>query len=219
MGATGGEVLAQDALNAVPGQNLLAGVRTQVDAAVLAESDRDRDAALDAGEALVRTLVAQDPGSAEAHYWLAAVLGIRAENAGGLGKLALGREVFRVSARVLELDSLYAGGHELMGRVHANIQRLPWMARRMALRGGLAETVGASSWEVSMAYFRRAMELDPEAPAPRFELAKIYLERGRRAEGRALLEGLLSLDLSAPVEMRMAREIRDLLGGTAGGCG
>ena len=85
-------------------------IQELVDAALLTESDELRDSNLNAAEVFARSLVEQEPESAEATYWLAVVLGIRTENTGGLGKLSLGREVFALSARVVALDSLYAGG-------------------------------------------------------------------------------------------------------------
>ncbi len=191
--------------------SLLARIERHVDDAVLAEVDDIRDSHLAAGEQLARSLVKQEPESADAHYWLGVVLGIRTENTGGLGKLNLGREVFGISVRVLELDSLHAGGQELMGRVHANIQRLNWVTRRIALSGDVGDRVGDSSWELAIAYFERACQLDPGALAPRIELARIHLERDDPAKGRGLLEEVLAREPTTLVEERMLEEAARLL--------
>lgn len=214
LGVFPGDVTAQitvPEISSAHTASLVARVESHVDDAVLAETDELRDSHLAAGEQLARFLVEQEPGSADAHYWLGMVLGIRTENTGGLAKLGLGREVFDISVRVVELDSLHAGGQELMGRVHANIQRLNWVARQVALSGDLGDRVGESSWELAIAYFQRAVELDPDALAARIELARIHLERADRARGRSLLEGVLAREPGSRLEARLLEEAERLL--------
>ncbi|NJD18347.1 MAG: hypothetical protein FIA95_03565 [Gemmatimonadetes bacterium] len=186
-------------------------VEGEVHAALLAEDDETRDTHLEAAERLARHLVAQDSTSADAHYWLAVALGVRTEHSGPWEKLTTGREVFFTTARVLALDSLHAGGHELMGRLHAAVMRLPWLVRSFALRMGMGQVLGDASWAQAEAYYRRAAELDTAAIAPRLELAKLLLGQGREAEAGPVLAGAAELPARGTVEERMREEARALL--------
>jgi hypothetical protein len=190
---------------------LLRRVEAEVHAALLAADGRTRDAHLDAAESLARHLVEQDSTSADAHYWLAVALGIRTEHSGPWQKLTTGREVFFTTARVLALDSLHAGGHELMGRLHAAVMRLPWLVRSFALRMGMGQVLGDASWAQAEAHYRRAAELDAAAIAPRLELAKLLLGQGRDAEAGRVLAATVELPGRGRVDERMLEEARGLL--------
>jgi hypothetical protein len=186
-------------------------VEQEVHAALLATDDGSRDGHLDAAERIARHLVERDSLSADAHYWLAVALGVRTEHSGPWQKLTTGREVFFTTARVLELDSLHAGGHELMGRLHAAVMRLPWLVRSFALRMGMGQVLGDASWAEAEAHYRRAAELDATAIAPRLELAKLFLDQGRDAEAGPVLAATVELPSRSAVDERMLEEARTLL--------
>mgnify|MGYP001366967610 CR=1 FL=1 len=190
---------------------LLHRVEQDVHRALLAASGDARDAHLDAAEQVARHLVGTEPGSAEAQYWLAVTLGVRTEYGGPLEKLTTGKEVFFTAARVLELDPDHPGGHEMMGRLHVAVMRLPWLIRGMAMHMGLGEALGEASWTRAEEHFRRACALDGRAVAPRLELAKLYLARDRAGEARPLLKEIASIDPGHEVDRRMVAEGRDLL--------
>lgn len=190
---------------------LLRRVEAEVHAALLAEDGGIRDEHLDAAERMARHLVELDSASADAHYWLAVALGIRTEHSGPWQKLTTGREVFFTTARVLELDSLHAGGHEMMGRLHAGVMRLPWLVRSLALRMGMGQVLGDASWAQAEAHYRRAAELDQTAIAPRLELAKLLLGQGREDEAGPVLAATVELPARSTVDERMLDEARGLL--------
>lgn len=184
---------------------------SEVHAALLAGSDEARDAHLDAAEQVGRYLVSTDSLDADAHYWLAVALGIKTEHSGPFQKLTTGREVFFTAARVLELDSLHAGGHEMMGRLHAAVMRLPWLVRSLALRMGMGQALGEASWARAEEHYRRAMELDAAAIAPRLELAKLYLQQERGPEARPVLAEVARIQARSEVDRRMLAEARGIL--------
>lgn len=193
---------------------LFSRVEREAHAALLAGDDGERDRRLAAAEQLARHLVERDSLSADAHYWLAVVQGIRTEHAGPWQKLTTGKEVFFTTARVLALDSLHAGGHEMMGRLHAAVMRLPWVVRSFALRMGMGEALGEASWDRAEFHYRRAAELDPGGVAPRLELAKLLLSRGRAAEARPVLAALAAIPPRSEVDRRMLDEARGILART-----
>ncbi len=186
-------------------------IEREIERALLATDDDRRDAHLEAAEQLGRHLVGVDLESAEATYWLAVALGIKTDVGGPVEKLTTGKEVFFLTARVLELDPRHSGGHEMMGRLHSAVMRLPWLVRKMALKMGMGDALGEASWERAEDHFRRSAALDRTAVAPRLELAKLYLDRGREDEAVPLLEELTSMRGSGEVDRRMLREGSDLL--------
>jgi hypothetical protein len=147
---------------------------------------------------------------------LAVAQGIKTEHSGPFQKLTSGKEVFFTTARILELDSLHAGGHEMMGRLHAAVMRLPWLVRSLALRMGMGQALGEASWAQAEAHYLRAMELDSMAVAPRLELAKLYVSRERPAEAIPVLRFLARMSPGDRLDEGMLREARSLLAGLEG---
>lgn len=192
---------------------LFARAENEVQEALLAASDKERDRHLDAAEQVARYLVDSDSTDADAFYWLAVAQGIRTEHSGPFQKLTSGKQVFFTTAHVLELDSLHAGGHEMMGRLHAAVMRLPWLVRKLALSMGMGEVLGEASWEQAEARYIRSAELDTARIAPRFELAKLYLDRDRPADALRVLQALVGMTPRDRLDEGMLREGRVLLAG------
>ena len=197
---------------------LFVRVKNEVEEALLARSDDDvRDGHLAAAEQIALYLVNSDSTDAHAFYWLAVAQGIRTEHSGPFQKLTSGKQVFFTTAHILELDSLHAGGHEMMGRLHAAVMRLPWPVRALALRMGMGEVLGEASWEQAEAHYLRAGQLDTAAMAPRFEVAKLYLDRDRPADAVPVLRALVGMAPRDRLDEGMLREARTLLAGLEGG--
>lgn len=187
-------------------------VEDAVHAALLAPSDPVRDGWLDAADALGEALVDAYPSSADAWYWRSVALGVRTEYSGPFQKLTTGPHVLDATVRTLELDSLHAGGHEMMGRLHAAVMRLPWPIRQLALRMGLGDALGDASWAEAERHYRVAAREDPAAPAPRLELAKLLADRDRPAEAVPVLQELVALSPGNEVDRRIVAEGAVLLG-------
>lgn len=206
-----GQVTPPERVVSLHESRLLHRAEDAVHRALLAETDEARDGSLEVAEQVARHLVDADSTSAEAHYWLAVALGIRTEFGGPLEKLTTGKEVFFTAARVLELDPDHAGGHEMMGRLHAAVMRLPWLVRTMALRMGMGDALGEASWAHAEEHFRRAATLDRAAVAPRLELAKLYVQHDRGDEARPVLRALARMEADGEVDRRLLAEGRALL--------
>lgn len=196
---------------AVHDERLFNRAEREIHGALLAADDARRDAHIAAAEQVARHLVGEHDASADAHYWLAVALGLRTEYGGPLEKLTTGKEVFFAAARVLELDPDHAGGHEMMGRLHAAVMRLPWLVRTMALRMGMGDALGEASWARAEQHFRRAAELDAGAAAARLELAKLLLSQDRADEARPVLGRLVELRPRDEIDRRIRLEGKDIL--------
>lgn len=214
LGTTGAsaQLALDDDLPPVHDERLFNRAEREIHEALLATSEERRDAHIEAAEQVARHLVAEHEGSADAHYWLAVALGLKTEYGGPLEKLTTGKEVFFTTARVLELDPDHAGGHEMMGRLHAAVMRLPWLIRKMALGMGMGDALGEASWARAEEHFRRAAEIDPGAVAPRVELAKLYLSEDRPSEARTILVGTLAIRPTDEIDRRLLDEARMLHG-------
>jgi hypothetical protein len=189
-------------------------VEEQVRRALLAAADGEAEARerhLEAAGTVSRALAQGYPESARAWYWRAVVLGVKTEFAGPFEKLRVGPRVLDATLRTLELDPRHPGGHELMGRLHAAVMRLPWVVRQVALQAGMGDSLHGASWEQAERHFRIAAAEDPGALAPRLELGKLLLERDRSREAVRVLRELVALRPGHEVERRLWTEGDSLL--------
>jgi hypothetical protein len=179
--------------------------------AASAEEVEARDRHLAAAGTVSEALVQGYPDSARAWYWRAVALGVRTEFAGPFEKLRVGPRVLEATLRTLELDPRHPGGHELMGRLHAAVMRLPWVVRQVALRAGMGDSLDGASWEQAERHFRIAAAGDPGALAPRLELGKLLVERDRHEDAARVLRELVALRPGHEVERRLWAEGDSLL--------
>lgn len=204
--SSGAQVRPPPVPEGLHGERLERRVEARVNDALLARDGGERDVHLDAAEELSEALVAGYPDSADAWYWRAVALGVRTEYSGPFQKLTTGPDVLDATVRTLEIDSLHAGGHEMMGRLHAAVMRLPWVIRQLALRMGLGDALGDASWEEAERHLRLAARQDPSAMAPRLELGKLLLDRDRPGEAVPWLEELVALPPDGEVDRRLRAE-------------
>lgn len=150
-----------------------------------------RKAWLVAAEAAARDAIAVDSLSADAQYWLAASLGLRADQEGGRTKITLAREAYDVAKRVLELDDTHAGAHHIVGRLHSGAKGLGWASRMIARGLGLGGILGEASWESAEQHMRYAAEQEPETLVNVYELGTLLVDHVERPEeGYTLLRAL-----------------------------
>ncbi len=187
-------------------------VETEVHSAILSKTeDEVRDGHIERALELAREFVEAEPNSAEANFWMAISLGLKTEYSGPFAKLTTGKESFEFTQRALELDPDHAASHELLGRIHAGVMRLPWLVRKLGASMGMSEVLGDASWETAEASFARSAELDPGAIGPRLELGKLLEERDRPEEGRLWLHKLLEITPGNDLDRAMQAEARELL--------
>jgi len=207
-----GGVAALASLTGTHEARLRRQVESEVHGALLATDQEVRDGHLDRADAVAQVLVDSYPESADAHYWDAVARGVRAEYSGPFAKVGMGEGILRATDRVLALDSLHPGGHEMMGRLHAAVMRLPWLIRQFALRMGMGEVLGDASWDEAERHLRISADGDSLALAPRLELAKLLVERDRPQEAVPVLRRALTLPRRHAVDERMHMEADSILG-------
>jgi hypothetical protein len=161
---------------------------------LLETAKEDRVAWLVRAEEAARAALAIDSARADTNYWLAASVGLRADEEGGRTKISLAREAYARAMRTLELDSLHPGAHHIVGRLHAGAKRLGWFNRLIARGLGLGAILEEASWESAERHMRTAAERQPDDLVNRYELGKLLLERRLApTEGAAILGDLAGL--------------------------
>lgn len=153
-----------------------------------APTEDERIAHLESSVEAARAAFELAPEDPEAAYWLAASLGLLADQQGGRTKISLAREAHGCATYTLRLDPRHGGAHHIVGRLHAGAKRLGWATRMIARGLGLGAVLNEASWESAEAHLRTAIEEDPDPLVHTFELARLLLERAPSSdEGRELL--------------------------------
>lgn len=169
----------------------LAAAREGTAIGLTAPDPAARVAWLEGAVADSRRAVALAPDDPEANYWLAASLGLLADQEGGRTKITLAREAYGVALHVLELEPDHGGAHHIVGRLHAGARRLSWVTRMVARGLGLGEVLNEASWASAENHMRIAVREAPDPLVHTFELARLLVETGAAPlEGRALLTEL-----------------------------
>lgn len=152
-----------------------------------AQADRRRD--LEAGVEAGRRAIAIDANRPDGHFWMAANMGALAQSFGLRQGLRYRGPVKAALERVLAIDPAYQQGSadRALGR---------WYFKVPGLFGG-------SNAKAEL-HLKRSLTHAPTSTASLVFLAEVYLDTGRRAEARALLQQVLD----SPVDPEWAPEDR-----------
>jgi len=184
----------------------------------LAVSVENREARIDMivrARSYAERAKATDPNGVEGRYWLAVTSGLLAEEEEGRTKIGLAEEAYREASWVLEVDSLHAGAHHILGRLHAAVMRLNRILRFLARQFIGGEVLGEASWDKAAYHLRRAAELSPEEPVHHLELGVAYLDMGRTADARVALSNTVAAKPLHPADRRYRARAEALLAGLA----
>ena len=194
----------------------LAAARELTALGILGDTRAEREVRLWEAVTVGRAAVALDSADAAGHYWLAAALGLAADQAGGLAKINFAREAYTETMKTLAIAPDHAGGHHILGRLHAGGLRLNRLNRLIARGLGLGMILSTASWESAEADLRFALETDPDPLVHSVELAKLLLSRKRPAEGVAILADVAGRTARHALDAHSIEEARRLLDGAAG---
>lgn len=171
-----------------------------------AQKERYRQA-----ESFAREAVKVTPDDPEGHHWLSVALGRRALLEGIRTRLKLAEEVRREAQTVLELDSLHAGGHHVLGQWNAEVMRLSGVSRFVARHVLGAGALDQASWDEAVRHLKEATRLAPESLIHHLELARVYLDMGRKEEARAELREVLERPALEPTDPLHKQEAARLM--------
>lgn len=143
----------------------------------LAEYEPDKDKRTEMyrrAERLARQAVAVRPGDAEAHFHLARAVGRVALSHGPKDRVKFGKEVREHALEALRLDPDHPGALHVMGMWHAEVRRLPRIARFFAKTFLGGSIFGSAKWEEAVRLLSRAVEVDGQRVVHHLDLARIY---------------------------------------------
>jgi tetratricopeptide (TPR) repeat protein len=135
-------------------------------------------------ERLARRAVQVNPEDAEAHFHLARAVGRVALSHGPKDRVKYGKEVRAIALEALRLDPDHPGALHVMGMWHAEVRRLPGIARFFAKSFLGGQIFGSAKWDEAVRLLSRAVEVDPERLAHHLDLARIYRDIDQRENAR-----------------------------------
>jgi tetratricopeptide (TPR) repeat protein len=139
------------------------------------------------------------PDDVEALRWALAAKGNLAVQTGVTESGRLGREVWTLAHRALELDPGSADAHYALGKLEYELLKLNRVQRLLSrpFRGG---ELGQATWPQALAFAERAVELNPGSALYRLGLADTLWRVGRHADAILQLQLARGLPLRAPVD-------------------
>ena len=202
---------AQSVRDAAPAPELamlLGEARAALTVAQLAAAtdsiNRHIEQAIVAGRRAVRLA----PSEAEAHYWLAAALGRRAQRAGVRAAIRDGSEAYNEARTILALDSLHAGSHAILGRFHEEAVRWPWVVRALVASFTGHREVGQASKQIAEQEYRRAVALAPGVLLFRHDLGRFLVNTERLNDAESQWQAMRALPGSDPVDQWFRHDLR-----------
>lgn len=151
------------------------------------------------------------PNSVEAHYWYAVAQGRRGLRSNFRNGLPLAIETYTAAQRILAIDSLHAGAHDIVGKLYSEVRKLPWTVRKLAATVTRKDVLRLASWEAAEFHLRRAVALDPTAIVYRADLAQLYHRMGRYAAAAAVVSAMEVMPERTPADRLFKQEARRLV--------
>lgn len=169
-------------------------------------ADPVRDSLYQLAESYARRATAAKPGEADGHFVLAAAIGRTSLTMGKKERIEHAAEIRAEALRAVELDPRHDGAYHVLGRWHAEIERLSPLQRFFARNFMGAAIFNEASWDEAERLLRVAVELRPQWIYHRLELAEILMDRGKWADARGQLDILAQLPPVEPMDPTYKRE-------------
>ncbi len=169
-----------------------------------------RDALYDRAESYARRAVYANPNGADGHFVMANAIGQASLTKSKRERVERATEIRTAALRAVQIDSTHSGGWHVLGRWHAEIQRLSGVEKFFARTFLGAGIFDAASWDEAERCLRKAVTLDPDRIFHRIDLAEVLIDREQWSEARvhlAAVERLPSVDPLDGTHKQRAREL------------
>lgn len=150
-----------------------------------------------------------DSTNASAHTWLAAALAVKADKIGSKAKLRRAAQIKRQLDKALELNPNDDVAWSLLGSYNFEVSNIGWFSRFMG--STFVGQMPKGSREEAETDFKKAISLNPRVIRHYHELAKLYLEEGRKKDALNLLLVAENKPVLMKSDIRRLHEIRKLI--------
>jgi len=178
---------------------------------VLADSEEAKRMWFEAGDVHADAALAADSAGIDGLYWSAGAKGRLALYNGVRGAARLTQEMWDLTHRVLEIDSLHPGAHNLLGKLSYEVMRLSGWQRtlgRVLLR---TDPLREASWERARYHHEIAVRQDSTTVLFLMDLAQTYQFDDDPERAVEVFERALELPSTWPVDEEFKRRIRGYL--------
>lgn len=159
----------------------------------------------------VTALSDRHPGDVELQFHVAAVLGARSEVEGGRTKMRVAQTLLGRLHELLAVAPEHGGSLHLLGRLHAAVMRMDWVTRFLATKVLGGAELSVASWNEAERLLEAAIASEPCIGDHRFQLARVYADRGRTSLAREQLMAVLDLGPAGARDPRVWRQALELL--------
>ena len=173
--------------------------------------DRVRDSLYLVAEAYAQRAVRLAPRDANAHFALANALGKASLTKGKKERVRYALEIRDAAVQSLALDPRHDGSWHVLGRWHAEIERLSNVEEFFAKKFLGAKAFGEASYEEAARHLEQAVAIRPDYIFHRLDLAEVYVDMKRYADARGELDAIATLptlDAMDPEYRRQAGALR-----------
>ena len=160
-------------------------------------------------EEYARTTISIDSTNGKGHTWLAASLGMMADNVGTKEKLKRAREIKRELDTALRLNPTDETALSMLGSFYREAAGIGWF-RRMVGNAFVGE-VPQGDYELAEKAFRKAISIDPKIIRNYHELALICIRNDNREEAISLMTTALNQPILIESDKRRIEEMHKLL--------
>lgn len=174
--------------------------RAAIACGTLSPSQPERTMLYDRAILHARRAVALQPSSTHARYWLAASVGRRAHKDDPVRSARLAIEVHVLASGILADDSSHGGAHHALGMLHAEVSRVPALARFMASRVLRVNLAGRANVRDAERHLRRAVALDPSSVQFLADLAAFLVTARRLSDADTVMARLHAAPLRHPTD-------------------
>lgn len=186
-------ILAGDSLNAEANRRAALALVDVAKRVPDDRRDRVRDSLYATAERYARRAVAATPEVADAHFGLGLALGRMALTRSPRERIRSAALVRESARRALALDPGHDGAWHLLGRWHAEIERLSNLEEFFARTFLGGDILREASYEEAVRCLTRAVELRPDFIYHRLDLAEVLIDLERWREARPHLQVIADL--------------------------
>jgi len=168
---------------------------------LLGDSLKDRRDSLYAqGRVWAEAAVRADSTNADAHFSLALVLGRLSRTRGGKERVRFAKIIYDEAALALQRNPRHDAAAHILGMWHAEVKRLSGFTKFFAKTLFGAGFMDRASWDSSLAYMQRAVELNPNYIYHHLELAGVYVDLEQFDQAAAQLQEIPHLPTTDPMD-------------------